>query len=154
MIVFDLNCGHGHVFEAWFGSSADYEAQRERGLIACPVCDDTRVQKAPMAPAVGLKGNQRSTTGPTAPATHAALPSSGDHPDAQQVMSALKEAVEKNCDYVGDRFADEARAIHLGERPATRGIYGEATLEDAKALSDEGIEIAPLPFRPRARADA
>ena len=152
MIVFDLRCGRAHVFEAWFGSSADYEAQAARGLVACPMCGDTDVAKAVMAPAVAPKGNR---TRPPVPPV--AGPVAANPPEAAKAMLAalaqLQATVEANCDYVGDRFADEARAIHLGETEA-RGIYGEATPEQAAALRDEGVDVAPLPFRPKRRADA
>ena len=159
MIVFDLRCAQAHVFEAWFGSSADYEAQRERGLVACPLCGDTTVEKAVMAPAVAPKGNQRRAPASPEPAPAAAPPSPlAAHPPevVKAMLAALAEVqakVEANCDYVGDRFADEARAIHHGETES-RGIYGEATPEQAAALRDEGIDVAPLPFRPKRNADA
>lgn len=152
MIVFDLRCGQAHIFEAWFGSSADFEAQAARGLVACPICGDAGVEKAVMAPAVAPKGNQRRAPAPSADRPVAAHP-----PEAVKAMLAalaqVQATVEANCDYVGDRFADEARAIHLGETEA-RGIYGEATPEQAAALRDEGIDVAPLPFRPKRSADA
>ncbi len=145
MIVFDLQCAKSHVFEAWFGSSDDYESQRKRALVACPLCGDTQVDKAVMAPAVQAKGNRATRP-------HAAYTPD----DAKRVLAAMatmQAAVEENCDYVGDRFADEARSIHLGETEP-RGIYGEATPAEAAALRDDGIEVAALPFRPRRAADA
>jgi len=153
MIVFDLRCGHSHVFEAWFGSSDDYEGQRARGLVACPICGDSDVAKAAMAPAVPAKGNRASVAKPgTAPQPVAAHP-----PEMVKAMLAamaeVQAKVEANCDYVGDRFADEARAIHHGESES-RGIYGEATAEQAVALKEEGIEVAALPFKPKRAADA
>ncbi len=148
MIVFDLRCANGHVFEAWFGSSGDYEGQKARGLIACAVCESGEVEKAVMAPAVAAKGNRAAA----APKPHAAA-----MPDKAKAMLALlgemQAKVESSCDYVGDRFAEEARAIHLGEADA-RGIYGEATPAEAVALREEGIEVAPLPFRPKRAANA
>ena len=134
MIIFDLKCApHGHVFEAWFGSNEDYEAQRARGLVACPLCGVAEVEKAPMAPAVGAKGNQ--TDGPPPEQVKA-------------VLGALAEVQKKmleTSEHVGPRFADEARAIHLGEAEA-RAIHGQATPEQAGELRDEGIPVAPLPF--------
>ena len=135
MIVFDLKCGAGHVFEAWFGKSGDYEDQRERGLLICPLCGDQDVGKAVMAPAVSPKGNQ-------APA---------DAPDPQlvkQALAAMAEAQRKALErssWVGERFADEARAIHLGEAEA-RAIHGKATKAEAEQLAEEGIPVSPLPF--------
>lgn len=153
MIVFDLRCAHAHVFEAWFGSGDDYEAQRARGLVACPICGDREVAKAAMAPAVPAKGNRAPAAkgaGPTQPVAA--------HPPemVKAMLAAMAEVqakVEANCDYVGDRFADEARAIHHGESES-RGIYGEATAEQAVALKEEGIEVAALPFKPKRAADA
>ncbi|HTU10680.1 MAG TPA: DUF1178 family protein [Allosphingosinicella sp.] len=134
MIIFDLKCApQGHVFEAWFGSSEDYEGQRARGLVSCPLCGSGAVDKAPMAPAVPAKGNQAEGL---PPAQMKAL--LGAMADAQKKMLETSE-------HVGPRFADEARAIHLGETEA-RAIHGQATPEQAKALREEGIPVAPLPF--------
>jgi hypothetical protein len=150
MIVFDLRCAQAHVFEAWFGSGDDYDAQRARGLVACPICGDREVTKAAMAPAVPAKGNRAPAAGPAQPVAA--------HPPemVKAMLAAMAEVqakVEANCDYVGDRFADEARAIHHGESER-RGIYGEATPEQAVALKEEGIEVAALPFRPKRATDA
>ena len=134
MIIFDLKCApQGHVFEAWFGSSEEYEAQRARGLVSCPLCGSGEIDKAPMAPAVGAKGNQAD--GP-APAQMKAL--LGAMADAQKKMLETSE-------HVGPRFADEARAIHLGEAEA-RAIHGQATPQQADELREEGVPVAPLPF--------
>ena len=138
MIVFDLCCAPGgHVFEAWFGSSAAYEEQRGRGLVACPVCGSDEVGKAPMAPAVPAKGNSGT-------AGHFSAP-----PEQVKAMLAAAAAVQKRLlegsQGVGDRFAEEARAIHLGEAEA-RPIHGEASRAEAASLIDEGVPIAPLPF--------
>ena len=145
MIVFDLRCAGGHVFEAWFGSSEDYDAQAARALVACPICGSVEVGKAVMAPAVSPKGNRTALAPPP--------PTPGEVKSFLAGMAAMQARVEADCDYVGDRFATEARAIHLGEAE-TRGIYGEATPADAAALHEEGITVAPLPFRPRRAADA
>jgi hypothetical protein len=140
LIVFDLKCApDGHVFEAWFGSSGDYEDQRKRGLVSCPLCGSEDVGKAPMAPAVPAKGGSaRSSEGLF----------SGT-PDEVKAMLAAAVAVQRKLlegsEGVGDRFADEARAIHLGEAPK-RSIYGRATGEQARDLVEEGIPVAPLPF--------
>jgi len=154
MIVFDLACAtDGHVFEAWFGSTGDYEAQRARGLVTCPICGDREVNKAVMAPRVAAKGNQRSAAPVAATAEGAAmLPADTDAHKMKALLKALVDVQAKmleNSDYVGTRFADEARAIHLGEREA-RTIHGQATAEQAQALAEEGIEIASLPFPVRA----
>ncbi len=139
MIVFDLQCGHDHVFEAWFASGEDFDAQVARGLIACPICDDSTVRKAVMAPAVPAKGNRRLQ-----PAEAKA---------ALAMLASLQAEVEASADYVGSEFADTARALHLGEAPA-RAIYGEATIAEARELVADGIEIAPLPFPLRRARDS
>ncbi|MEA3054422.1 MAG: hypothetical protein QOG72_3325 [Sphingomonadales bacterium] len=141
MIIFDLKCApQGHVFEAWFGSTAAYEEQRARGLVGCPVCGSAQVAKAPMAPAVGAKGNASLES-----------ISSGSSPPPDEVKSRLAEAAAlqkkllEGSEAVGERFADEARAIHLGDSEA-RSIHGLATRAEAESLIDEGVPIAPLPF--------
>ena len=133
MIIFDLKCApQGHVFEAWFGSSEDYEAQRARGLVSCPICGAEEVDKAPMAPRVPAKGN---AGGMPPEAVKAVL---------SEMATAQKRMLEQS-EHVGDRFPDEARAIHLGEAEA-RSIHGRASPADAASLRDEGIPVAPLPF--------
>jgi hypothetical protein len=139
MIIFDLRCAEsGHVFEAWFGSSDDYADQQGRGLVSCPICGAAQVEKAPMAPAVPKKGGADQSPGLF----------SGDPETVKQMMGALaamqKEIIAKS-NWVGDRFASEARAIHLGEADA-RAIHGRATREDAESLAEDGIPVAPLPF--------
>ena len=134
MIIFDLKCTpQGHVFEAWFGSNEDYEGQRARGLVACPVCGAGEVDKAPMAPRVGASGNRGEELAPEA--VKAALAG---------MAEAQKKLLEQS-EHVGDRFPDEARAIHLGEAEG-RAIHGRATPQQAEDLRDEGIPVAPLPF--------
>lgn len=148
MIVFDLECRTGgHRFEGWFGSSDDFAQQQARGLVSCPQCGGTEVVKAPMAPAVPRKGNQlpdrRDKAAAKPVAAGAPMP-----PEAIKMMQALAlmqaEALKKSR-WVGDRFAEDARAIHYGERDP-EPIHGQATIEEAKALIEEGVEIAPLPF--------
>ncbi len=134
MIVFDLKCApQGHVFEGWFGSTADYETQKGRGLVSCPICGAGEIDKAPMAPAVGAKGNQGADTSPAAMKKMLAE------------MASLQRKMLENSEHVGDRFPDEARAIHLGEAEA-RAIHGRASREDAQSLAEDGIPVAPLPF--------
>jgi hypothetical protein len=134
MIIFDLKCApQGHVFEAWFGSSEDYEAQKARGLVSCPLCGTAEVEKAPMAPRVGAKGNRQG--GPPPEQIKALLAS----------MAEAQKQMLETSEHVGPRFADEARAIHLGESEA-RSIHGQATPEQADELREEGIPVAPLPF--------
>jgi len=134
MIIFDLKCApQGHVFEAWFGSNEDYEGQRARGLVACPICGTGEVEKAPMAPRVGASGSRGEELPPEA--VKAALAG---------MAEAQKKLLEQS-EHVGDRFPDEARAIHLGEAEG-RAIHGRATPQQAEDLRDEGIPVAPLPF--------
>jgi len=126
MIVFDLRCSDGgDVFEAWFQSSADYEEQKARGLVQCPVCRSASVEKAPMAPRVPAKA-------------------SGAAPPLEQ-LAAIQAKLLKDSEWVGDRFAQEARSMHLGEAEA-RAVHGNATLAEAKSLIDEGVPVAPLPL--------
>ena len=143
MIIFDLKCApDGHVFEAWFGSTADYQSQQERGLVSCPLCGSPEVEKAPMAPAVGTKGNSAR------PAAGAPELFTGNPKQVKAMLAAaaaLQKKMLEGSEAVGERFADEARAIHLGEAEA-RAIHGRATREQAESLIEEGIPVAPLPF--------
>lgn len=143
MIVFDLKCGRDHVFEAWFGSSGAFEDQRTRGLVACPLCGDTSVAKAVMAPNVGSKGNQAVAKPTVAPA-----PVTGPIPPAamKAALQALAQAQAKaleTSEWVGRTFADRARAMHAGEEAVTP-IHGQSTRAEAIALVEEGVGIAPL----------
>ena len=133
MIVFDLKCGTGHVFEAWFGSSADYEDQRTRGLVACPLCGDATIEKAVMAPNIGAKGNQSSDVTPAAMKA------------AMRELARMQTKALKVSTWVGRDFANQARAMHVGEQDHAT-IHGQTTLAEAKALADEGVPVAPLPF--------
>ena len=153
MIVFDLTCDHGHRFEGWFGSTADYDNQQARGLVTCPQCGSTQIAKAPMAPAVPAKGNSRSDMMVEAMAPE---PSEELHPvssqpmppEVQKALTALAQAQEKalkNSTWVGDKFAEQSRAMHYGEADEAP-IHGRASAEEAKSLIDEGIAVAPLPF--------
>ena len=137
MIIFDLKCDpQGHVFEAWFASSTAFAEQQARGLVACPMCGSAEIAKAPMAPAVAPRGNLRA--GPFSP-------SCGEAKAALAAAAAVQKRLLEGSEAVGDRFADEARAIHLGEAEA-RAIHGEATRAEAESLLDDGVPIAPLPF--------
>lgn len=146
MIVFDLSCADGHRFEGWFGSSADYDDQQARGLLECPHCGSGEVSKAPMAPAVPAKGNQRQEVLPpqaAQPMANTPMP-----PQVQQALAALAKAQAealKRSTWVGAKFAEETRAMHYGERDEAP-IHGQATLAEAKALIEEGVPVAPLPF--------
>lgn len=151
MIVFDLCCAQGHVFEAWFGDSGDFADQKKRKLLSCPICNDGQVDKAPMAPRLNMGAHAPPITEPgeRKPASQSAMAA----PMSKEVMALLgkiQRHVEDNFDYVGDRFAEEARAIHQGEAEQ-RGIYGEASLEEGKALHEEGITVMPMPMPAKPR---
>jgi hypothetical protein len=161
MILYRLRCAGGHEFESWFKDSKSYERQEKRSLIGCPVCGDSKVERALMAPRLGKSGKGRG--GEEKPVEAQASPPVPAPSPQQQQMAALarqmpkelreallkvREHVEKNCEHVGEKFAEEARKIHYGESDK-RGIYGETTEEEATALSEEGIEFGRLPWVPR-----
>ena len=133
MILFTLRCGSGHEFEGWFRDGDTYEAQQKAAEIACPECGDTQVEKALMAPNIAPS---RRRGPPMSPA------------QMRAALVELRRQVETNCDYVGEKFAEEARKIHYGESDK-RGIYGETSDEEAEALAEEGIEFGRLPWLPR-----
>ncbi len=145
MISFDLKCTHGHVFEAWFRSSEAYEDQRCRGLIGCPMCGDADVTKALMAPAVAAKGNRRGD----APAPKQELALAADKPDGARfhaLLSAIAQAQSQMLEtsqWVGDKFADQARAMYYGEMDHA-AIHGTADAREARAMMEEGVPVAPL----------
>jgi len=151
MILFKLRCAAAHEFEAWFRDNAACERQQARHQIACPVCGNTKVEKAPMAPRLGRSRGERAEPAAPQAETPAAAPApSGAPPSPAELRRALQELrkqVETHCDYVGPQFADEARRIHRGEAPS-RGIYGEATKAESEKLADEGIEVASIPWVP------
>ena len=141
MIKYRLICDDDHEFEGWFRDSADYDFQSEKGLIDCPSCGSEEVRKAVMAPAVARRDGART-------ARLAAI-----HKDLASAVARARDYVEKNFDYVGDKFPEEARKIHYGETEE-RGIYGEASGEDVKALVEEGVQVAPLPGAKPEKAEA
>lgn len=136
MIRYALACQAGHEFEGWFSASADYDDQAERGLLSCPVCDTREVRKQIMAPAVAGTTKRGADENPLA--ARAMM---------MEAMSRVRAHVETHFDYVGDRFASEARAIHEG-KSEERGIYGEASSAEVKALVADGVPVAPLPPEP------
>lgn len=151
MIRFSLKCKDGHGFESWFQSGSAFEALQSRGLLECAICGTNSVEKAIMAPRVSSGDRPSETAAPETPPPapeHPVAVSGGLQPDTPlaQALTKLRQEVEKNSDYVGDSFSDEARKIHLGESPQ-RAIYGEARLDEAKSLIDDGIDVVPLPFR-------
>jgi len=131
MILFTLRCAQSHEFEAWFRDGDGFEAQQKAGEIACPECGDSSVEKAVMAP--------RLTRSRQVPALSPA--------QFRAALIEMRRQVETNCDYVGNRFAEEARRIHYGEIDA-HGIYGEATDEESRELNDEGIKFGRIPWVP------
>ena len=140
MIQYRLRCKDGHEFDSWFQSSAAFDRLAASGHVACGVCGAAGVEKTLMAPAVKKAGPE--TTRPLAdPAT-----------EAERQLAELRRQIEENSDYVGLNFAAEARAIHDGDSPA-RSIYGEAKPDEARALLEDGIPVAPLPFRPARRSN-
>ena len=140
MIRYALACGAGPDFEGWFGGSDDFDAQSARGLVSCPACGSPEVRKQIMAPAVVTsKGKAETATGPS-------------REMMLEMASQVRRHVEDNFDNVGDAFAREARAIHEG-RSEERGIYGEATLREARELLEDGVPVAPLPQTPPERRD-
>ena len=143
MIVFDLLCGHGHGFEGWFASSADFAGQLERGQLVCPHCGSAEVAKAPMAPAVPRKGNQLVAATEPKPVAGGAL--STEAKEVLGKLAAIQADALKTSRWVGNGFAEQSREMHYGER-AAETIHGQATLEQAKDLIEEGIAVMPLPF--------
>jgi hypothetical protein len=144
MIRYQLQCDKHHEFEAWFKSSADYDRQAKRKLVTCPDCGSAKVQKALMAPNVSTsRAKQAEVTVANAEATSQAEKKR----ELLKLLRQLRTEVEKNAEFVGPRFAEEARKMHYDE-VEKRGIYGEATLEEARSLIEEGIEFCPLPKLP------
>jgi hypothetical protein len=139
VIVFDLACPQSHVFEAWFGSSTAFDDQRTRGLLSCPVCGDGAISKAVMAPNVAAKGNSRAVTAAKD------APSPEVMKEAMRRLAAAQAKALETSEWVGSAFSDRARAMHLGEAPAAT-IHGQTSLAEAKALVEEGVPVAPLPF--------
>jgi hypothetical protein len=135
MILYDLICSDGHDFEAWFKDSKAYDRQVKAGRITCPICGVTEVTKALMAPNIA-SGNK--------PEQHAAS-YTNEATETLKAFAKFRKYVEQNCDYVGNRFPEEARKIHYGETKA-KAIYGEATVKEAKELQDEGVPCTPIPW--------
>jgi hypothetical protein len=141
--VFNLRCDNAHTFEGWFASGNDLDAQRERGLLSCPVCNSVEVVKAPSAPYVG-----RAVAEPAPAETGAAARQTAIMPTPAQMQAmfmTMAREIARTTEDVGERFAEEARRIHYNEVPA-RGIRGTTTRQEAQALDDEGIAVMPIPF--------
>lgn len=155
MIHYQLRCEQTHEFDGWFKDSATFDRQAKRGLVECPICGDTKVTRALMAPAVSTRDTARVVEVEQPPQPEAQPPAPPAPPPQRMpaqmfaILQRMRAEVEKNCDYVGPEFADEARRMHRGETDK-RGIYGETTKDEAEALADEGIEISSIPWVPRA----
>ena len=137
MISYSLICENAHTFEAWFKSASAYEDQHRKGVVICPACASNQVEKAMMAPAVSRSGSEKMSLSAGHP----------DHAKLREMMVALRKKVTSEADYVGDKFAAEARKIHFKEVDP-RGIYGEATRDEVAGLVEDGIEFMPLPNLP------
>ncbi len=142
MIQYALRCDHGHEFHSWFQSASAYDTLKDAGHMTCAVCGSGSVEKAMMSPRVSVP----------APAKQAPPVLRGAESEGEKAIAALRRHVEENSDYVGSRFAEEARAMHLGTSPE-RSIYGEANGAEAKKLIEDGIPVAPLPFLPNRKAN-
>ncbi|MCG8543322.1 MAG: DUF1178 family protein [Alphaproteobacteria bacterium] len=137
MISFNLRCANDHVFEAWFKDGKTFDRQAKQGKVACPVCGDAKIEKAPMAPNIATSKSKKAVPSEAAVAA-----------EMKKALADLRDAVETNCDYVGDQFAEEARKIHY-EETDKRNIYGEASETEAEALKEEGVEFNRIPWLPR-----
>ncbi|WP_428536695.1 DUF1178 family protein [Rhodopila sp.] len=156
MIHYQLQCRQAHGFDGWFKDSASFEKQAKRGLIECPECGGTEIDRALMAPALTKRDvTPVAVEAPAAPAQAPAVAApakvAGGRLPAQMLaaLQRMRAEVEKNCDYVGPDFADQARAMHRGEIEP-KGIYGESTEEQAESLAEEGVAVAKIPWVPRA----
>ncbi len=153
MIKYALACHQAHEFESWFPSSEAFETQRKRGFVTCPVCNSPKVEKQIMAPALARRDRdpapRRPAEAPAAETQRMAILSEHEQ-QIRTMLKALCEHVTRNAEDVGERFANEARKMHYGETEH-RSIYGEANLQEAQALWEEGIEVHPLPILPEDR---
>ena len=149
LIHYTVLCSAAHEFEGWFKDSAAFDRQAQAGLVTCPQCGDSAVTRALMAPAIPRKGRAPATI-PSEPAAPPPEKAAVGLPDqVRAALQRIRAEVERTSDYVGPDFADEARRIHRGESDK-RNIYGDSTAEQAEALADEGIEVARIPWVPRA----
>ena len=152
MIKYDLQCDQDHKFDSWFRSSADFDEQLARGLATCPMCGSGALSKRLMAPGIPSKSNREISPPSQLPVQTAPVAAALTEPQEKMVemIREFRAAVVENADNVGDKFADEARKMHYGETE-TRSIYGRASGQDAKDLSEEGIDVHPLPLLPEDR---
>ncbi|WP_043838150.1 DUF1178 family protein [Muricoccus aerilatus] len=154
MIHYQLRCSQDHGFDGWFKDSAAFEKGAAAGFVDCPICGDTKVRRDLMAPAIGKARPEPAPAEPPPPAAATpeppAVTTAGPMPaQLLSLLQRMRAEVEKNCDHVGRDFAEEARRMHRGESER-RGIYGEATADEAEALAEEGIEVGQIPWVPRA----
>lgn len=151
MILFSLTCTDGHGFDSWFKSGDAFVTLAAQGMVACPVCGSTKVEKSLMAPAVRPARKASSAT-----SSEASAPTSGPLStpmnEQEAALAALRRQVEENSEYVGMRFAEEARAIHAGNAPE-RAIFGETRMDEARKLLEDGVPVAPLPFMPQRKTN-
>lgn len=161
MILYRLTCSGDHEFDAWFRNARAYDTQAARGVLSCPQCGDRAIEKAVMAPAIrrgaaerpsrrAPEGSMPEVSTPEGPAAHGAMSVAQGPADLalRALLRAVRAEVERSFDYVGPRFAREARAIHEGEAPE-RPIYGEASAEEVEVLREDGIAVAQIPWAPR-----
>jgi hypothetical protein len=142
MIKFDLKCNNNHIFETWFRNSATYDEQVRDGEVICAICGSVEIEKALMTPSVPKKGNRQSVS-----KLAKAEKETQQFAETLKAVKEIRKKVEESCDDVGTAFAEEARKIHYGE-VETRGIYGQATVDESKELIDEGVAVLPLPWAP------
>jgi hypothetical protein len=147
MIQFTLKCDKDHRFDSWFKSAAAFDALAQAGHLSCAVCGSSSVSKGIMAPRV-TTGKQDAPQKPDVSKSTSMAVLSEPQTEVEKAISALRKKVEASSEYVGTDFVKQARAMHAGEVPE-RSIYGEARLDQAKALADEGVRLMPLPFRPK-----
>ena len=131
MIKYNLKCEKDHNFDAWFSDSSNFDKQNKKNFIACPQCNSTKIEKNIMAPNIGAKKQNYTNALKT-------------KKNVEKILKNVQKHIEKNFEYVGDKFADEARSIHYGEKEE-REIYGETTLEEAVDLIEEGVNVSPIP---------
>ncbi|WP_374565275.1 DUF1178 family protein [Ideonella sp.] len=153
MKVLDLRCAHGHGFEGWFASEAEFVQQHESGLVECPLCGDKSVDRLPSAPRLNFGASPPAERSSPSSAPGPAQPPSPEAVTLQNLwVEAVKHVMERTED-VGERFSEEARRIHYGESES-RGIRGQATPEQRAELADEGIEVVSLPVPPALKGPA
>jgi hypothetical protein len=155
MIRYTLRCEQNHAFESWFQDSGAYDQQVKRKLVSCPVCGSAEVEKAIMAPQIVSKKGRGKAPAPVetpaeAPATESTPLMMAQERELRAKIKELRDHIVKSADNVGERFPNEARAMHYGDKEH-RPIYGEASPDEARALIDEGVEVSPLPTLPEDR---